>query len=245
MAMIAETQDDVDRMGRVISNLLSRSVDAIITTAARKGTERVLRKAYDQVPVVLADRSLVGGGLFTVAPDDVLGGRLAAQHLIELGHTSLVEIAGPADVSSFERRSTGFRQAAASAGVEVAEVADTAIEPTVAEGRRIARAILDTQSNVTCFFAHNDLMALGVLDVLNERGLRCPEDVSVVGYDDLPLTAYTTPALTTVRLPGYQLGRMAAEIAVSLSEADGDPTDLTIAPTLVERESTGPPPGLG
>ncbi len=63
----------------------------------------------------------------------------------------------------------------------------------------------------------------------------------MVGYDDMPLTAYTTPPLTTVRLPGYQLGRMAAEIAVSLSEADGDPTDLTIAPSLVERESTGPP----
>lgn len=241
MALIAETQDDVDRMGRVISNLLSRSVDAIITTAARKGTERILRKAYTQVPVVLADRSLVGAGLFTVAPDDVLGGRLAAQHLIELGHTALAEIAGPADVSSFERRSSGFRQAAVTAGVETIEVGDTAIEPTVSEGRRLARILFDGPTRVTGAFAHNDLLALGVLDVLNERDLGCPGDVSVVGYDDMPLTAYTTPPLTTVRLPGYQLGRMAAEIAVSLSESDGEPTDLTIAPSLVVRESTGPP----
>jgi len=241
MALIAETQDDVDRMGRVISNLLSRSVDAIITTAARKGTERLLRKAYAQVPVVLADRSLVGGGLFTVAPDDLLGGQLAGKHLTDLGHRTVAEVAGPSDVSSFERRSSGFRQAAEAAGARVIEAGDTAIEPTVPEGRRIARLIFDGQETVTGVFAHNDLMALGVLDVLHERSLRCPEDVSVVGYDDLPLTAYTTPPLTTVRLPGYQLGRMAAEIAVSLSEAEGDPTDLTIAPTLVERDSTGPP----
>ena len=94
----------------------------------------------------------------------------------------------------------------------------------------------------SAIFAQNDLMALGVLDALNEAGISCPEEVSIVGYDDLPLTAYTSPSLTTVRLPGYHLGRMAAEMAVALSEDPvADSSDLTIAPSLVVRKSSAAP----
>lgn len=243
MALIAETQDDVDRMGRVLSHLISRSVDAIITTAARRGTERVLKKAYYQVPVVLADRSLPGAGFPTVAPDDVFGGRLAAEHLLSLGHTRLAQMAGPADISSFERRSAGFKAAVDAAGAELIDPGETAREPSIAEGRRLTQHLIERGNVPTAMFAQNDLMALGMLDALKELGFACPEEVSIVGYDDLPLTAYTNPSLTTVRLPGYHLGRMAAEVAVSLSEdPQAEASDLTIAPTLVIRMSSAPPP---
>ncbi|HLF42605.1 MAG TPA: LacI family DNA-binding transcriptional regulator [Acidimicrobiia bacterium] len=242
MALIAETQDDVDRMGRVLSHLISRSVDAIITTAARRGTERVLKKAFYQVPLVLADRSLQGAGFPTVAPDDVLGGRLAAEHLLSLGHTRLAQLSGPDDISSFERRSAGFRSAIEAAGAELIDPGENAREPSVAEGRRLATHMIESGKAPTGIFAQNDLMALGALDALNELGFACPEEMSIVGYDDLPLTAYTSPPLTTVRLPGYHLGRMAAEVAVSLSEdPHAEASDLTIAPTLVIRMSSAPP----
>jgi LacI family transcriptional regulator len=242
MTLIAETQDDVDRMGRVLNNLIGRSVDAIITTAARRGTERILKKAYNQVPVVLADRSLVGAGLHTVAPDDILGGRLAAEHLLELGHTRLAQLTGPLDISSFERRTEGFRQAVSLAGATLIDIGEDAREPSVSEGRRLTMALMGGDEIPTAIFAHNDLMALGVLDALAEQGFACPEAISLVGYDDLPLTAYTSPPLTTIRLPAYHLGRMAAEMAVALSEDPvSDASDLNIAPSLVVRGSTAAP----
>jgi LacI family transcriptional regulator len=242
MALIAETQDDVDRMGRVVTHLFSRSVDAIISTAARKGTETILHGAYRHVPVVLADRSLPGSGLRTVAPDDLLGGRLVAEHLLDLGHRRVGQLAGPRGVSSFERRTIGFRTAIEERGGEVIDAGEVARDPTVEEGRKLMAMLLRRGVLPTAIFAQNDLMALGALDTVNRANHRCPVDISIVGYDDLPLTAFTSPPLTTVRLPGYQLGRMAAEMAVALTEdMSSYITDLTLAPSLIVRESTAPP----
>ncbi|HEX9853763.1 MAG TPA: LacI family DNA-binding transcriptional regulator [Acidimicrobiia bacterium] len=241
MALIAETQDDIDRMGRVLNHLFSRSVDAIITTAARNGTEAVLNKAYRRVPVVLADRSLPGSDLRTVAPDDVLGARLVAAHLVELGHRRIALLRGPSGVSSFERRTDGFREAIEAAGAELVDLDDEAADPSIQEGRRLAGHILLLEERPTALFAENDLMAVGALDRLSHSGVRCPEDMSIVGYDDLQLTEFTSPPLTTVRLPGYQLGRFAAEMAVSLSEDETiEVTDLTLSPSLVVRGSSAP-----
>lgn len=241
MALIAETQDDRDRMARVVGHLLGRNVDAIICTGARQGSDRLLRKTFDQIPVVLVDRTLEGSGLSTVAPDDVAGGRLAARHLLELGHLRLAQIEGPDDISSFRRRSAGFVAEVAEWSGELAKVGDVALEPTVEEGRRLTELILDEDDPPTAIFAQNDLMALGVLAALKERRLTCPDDISLVGYDDLPFTGFTSPPLTTIHLPGYQLGRMAAEVAVAMSE---DPShqvsDLTVTPRVTLRSSTAP-----
>jgi LacI family transcriptional regulator len=223
----------------VVTHLFSRSVDAIISTAARKGTETILNGAYRQVPVVLADRSLPGSGLRTVAPDDLHGGRLVAEHLLALGHRRVAQLVGPAGVSSFERRTVGFRTAVSEGGGEVIDIGAIARDPTVDEGRKLTRRLLEAGPLPTAVFAQNDLMAVGALDTLNRAGHRCPQDISIVGYDDLPLTAFISPPLTTVRLPGYQLGRMAAEMAVALTEdVSTDITDLTLSPSLVVRAST-------
>jgi LacI family transcriptional regulator len=244
MALVAETQDDADRMARVTGHLLSRNVDAIICTGARQGYDRLLRKTYEQIPVVLVDRMLPGSGLSTVAPDDIVGGRLAARHLLDLGHRRLAQLEGPTDISSFERRSAGFAAEVAEAGAELVEVTDVAVEPSVNEGRRLMSLLLDDRPAPSAVFAQNDFLALGVLAVLRDRGLRCPEDISLIGCDDLPFAEFTSPPLTTVHLPGYQLGRMAAEVAVSMTE---DPSqqasDLTVTPWITIRESTALPPG--
>jgi LacI family transcriptional regulator len=246
MALIAETQDDRDRMERVVRALMSRSVDAIITTGARRGSETILRKVSFQVPVVLADRRLSAPGFPSVSPDDVLGGRLAAQHLLDLGHRRVAQLSGPEDISSFERRYKGFTVAVGDAGAELVELGETAREPSAAEGRRLMERLIERGDPPTGIFAHNDLMALGVLDAMVELGFRCPEEISIVGYDDLPLTAYTSPPLTTVRLPGYHLGRMAAEMAVALTEdPDHEAADLSLPPSLVIRRSTAAPPLRG
>lgn len=241
MALIAETQDDEQRLTRVLDHLQSRRVDAIITTAARAGSHRVLRKAARGIPVVLAVRTLPPSfGFPCISQDDETGGRMAAQHLIGLGHRRLAQLCGPTDVSSFVDRERGFRQAAQDHGVAVVQLSDVAAGPVLEEGRRLARLLLDQIDPLpTALFAHNDLIAMGALEVFAGRGLRCPRDVSIVGFNDSLLAAHTDPPLTTVRLPGYELGRMAAEMALSLIEEPGRPPwTLSLPPSLVVRRST-------
>jgi LacI family transcriptional regulator len=240
MALIAETQDDHGRMSRVLNNLAARRVDAVIVTGARSGDARLLRKSQQQIPIVLAVRDLPGSGLPAITHDDERGGRLAAEHLLELGHRRIAQLAGPRDVSNFEGRGTGFRDRLHDKGIEVLEASDTARRPILAEGRRLMELLLDEHDELpTAIFAHNDLMAFGALEALAKQGIVCPRDIAIIGYNDTPMTAFTDPPITTIRLPGYELGRMAADTAAMLI-TDGEQleTSLSLPPVLVPRAST-------
>jgi len=240
MALIAETRDDHVRMGRVMNNLAARRVDAAIVTGARTGDERLLRRAQQQMPVVLASRYLPGSGIPAIIHDDERGGGLAAEHLLQLGHRRIAQLCGPADISSFHERAVGFRNRLEEDGVVAIEPDQTADRPVLEEGRRLMELFLDQNGELpTAIFVHNDLMAFGALEALGIRGLSCPRDLAIVGYNDTPMTAFTNPPITTVRLPGYELGRMAADTAVMLMEG-GQQTgsSLVLQPVLVPRHST-------
>jgi LacI family transcriptional regulator len=141
-------------------------------------------------------------------------------------------------------RGAGFADEAGRRGTPVLPGDDHAARPDIGEGQRLMERMLagggDPPDGV---FAHNDQMAIGALEALRRRGLRCPEDVRLIGYNDSPLTAYTAPPLSTIRLPGYELGRIAGEVAVSLIEdPDREPPLLSLPPVLVPRaSSTGLP----
>lgn len=240
MALIAESQDDHGRFNRVLEHLVSRRVDAVITTAARTNDERILRKIARQVPVVLAVRSLPGSNLNSVTHDDERGGGLAASHLAELGFARVAQLRGPADISSFVGRASGFVDMAKSHGIEVVETGECAAHPTLAEGRRLMELVLGSGDSLPpAVFAHNDLMAIGALQALSSAGLRCPDHVRVIGYNNTPMTEFTDPPLSTIRLPGYELGRLAADVAEMVTEDPyRQPVELSLPPTLVAREST-------
>lgn len=245
MPMMVESRDSSDRLARVTEHLVDHRVDAIIATAGRTGDLSTLRKVAARVPLVLAVRALPKLQVPTVAHDDVLGGRLAAEHLIGLGHQHLAALVGPDDISSFRERGRGFREAANAAGQSVLEISDVTVLPTIDEGRRLMRLLLDGHSDdlPTGVFVHNDSMAVGALDAAREAGLRCPEDISIVGYNNNPLTGYLNPPLTTIHLPGYELGRMAADTVIAmLDEPDVAQHTVTLPPRLVVRGSTAPPP---
>jgi LacI family transcriptional regulator len=240
MALIAESRDDTARMSRVLDNLAARRVDAVIVTGARTGDERALLRAQQRMPVVLAVRHLPGSGIPAITHDDELGGRMAAEHLLQHGHRRVAQLRGPAEVSSFRERGAGFRRPFDERGIDIIEVDDDAERPVLLEGRRLMQLLLaQHRKPPTAIFAHNDLMAFGALQALAEHGLSCPEDVAIVGYNDTPMTAFTDPPITTVRLPGYELGRMAADTAVRLIDDQGDPgTLVSLSPVLVPRRST-------
>lgn len=247
LPIMAETRDSSDEFTQICDKMLGQRVDGIITTAARYSNRRLLKRVALEVPTVLAVRELRDSGIPTVSHDDVAGGRLAAEHLLSLGHTSTAQLMGPQDIRSFEGRAQGFRDAVALAGASCVEIQGPARLPTVEAGRALLTDLLEHDDRPTAVFAHNDSMAIGALGVLRERGISCPADVSLIGYNDVPLVEHISPPLTTVRLPGYELGRLAAEFLVT--RIDGASTvagnavagNIQIAPELVVRDSTAPP----
>ncbi|HKQ00312.1 MAG TPA: LacI family DNA-binding transcriptional regulator [Actinomycetes bacterium] len=242
MALMTESLDDSHVLQRAVGHLLARQVDGLLLLAVRAGDlDRVLGWA-SRVPVVLAVRSLPGSGVPAVTHDDLGGARLAARYLADLGHRRVVELPGPPDIQPFKDRSDAFAEAAAELGLEALAL-PPAGRPVFEEGRRMMRQALAGGDPATAVFAHNDAMAMGAVRALREAGLQCPGDISVVGYNDVPMADCLDPPLTTIRLNGDQVGRRAGEAV--LAAIRGLPTSGNSQPEpaeLVVRASAGPPP---
>lgn len=244
LGLIIETPDGADRTEPALATLRRRRVDGIVSTAARSADSLPLRKfAARGIPVVLALRWTAESGLPRVLSDDYLGGMLAARHLTDLGHTRVLQIPGPLDTMPFSERSRGFQDALSQAGLKPISHDQVAQTPNVGEGLRMMRELLadGTASPASAVFAHNDLLAIGAIDAITEAGLRCPEDVSVIGFNDDELTEHLAPALSTVRMPVDELGRIAAQRIVQEIAGQGELADVvTLTPELVVRDSTAP-----
>jgi LacI family transcriptional regulator len=243
--IIAETEDDADTFRRAVWELLGRRVDALVIAAARLGDRSFIKELVaTKVPLVLASRRLPGLDVPSVVHDGVLGGQLAAEHLAQLGHRVVAQISGPADIQSFVDRGVAFRAAANALEMRVVGVEPRATRSYLEEGRRQMSDLLNRSPLPTAAFAHNDLMAIGALDAIRAGGLRCPEDISVVGHDDAPLVDHICPPLTTIRTRGEELGRLAGEMVVkALRTPEEPPQSVALQPTLVIRESTAPRDG--
>jgi len=241
MAVIAETQDEPARFEHVLEHLASRRVDALITSSARLGdVETLTAFAKREVPVVLVVRNLPDSGLPCVHADDRRGGELAAGYLAELGHRDLVQLRGPQDMLPFIDRGEGFDARTAELGVEAIDLDESASAPTYEEGQRLMVHVLAGRTRKpTAIFAHNDPMAIGALDVLVRSGLRCPDDVSIVGFNDNDFTEHVAPPLSTIRIDAYEMGRRAGDLAIRLVE-DGltSAPNVVIPPLLIPRAST-------
>lgn len=238
MPMIAETEDDHDRFANILDHMLSRRVDAMIVMSARSADRQVLESAGRILPIVVAGRPLDGTTLPEVVVDEYAGGRLIAEHFAESGHSLVAQLRGPLDVANFPRRDAGFTAACHEHGLEQVLVPETATLPVIAEGRRIMEALISTTNNrPTAIFAHNDLMALGALSRLREEGIRVPDDLSLAGYNDLPMVGHISPSLTTVNYPGKDVGRLAGEMILRLLGGE-QVESCTLKPELVVREST-------
>jgi LacI family transcriptional regulator len=245
MTLISETQFDAARLERIVSHLISRRVDAMIMTAARPRDAPTLRWIRRQgIPLVLAIQTVPGIRLPACTNDDHLGGVMAAQHLLSLGHRRLAQLRGPMEFSSCFLRAQGFSKTVAAARAVEVVVRSTALRGSPELGGALMRELLDKKGGLaTGIFAHHDLTAFGALTAAEERGLRCPRDLSIVGYHDLPHVDRIAPPLTSIRQPREELGRIAAEILVALLANPGrPPAPRMVRPTLVVRQSTGPPP---
>jgi LacI family transcriptional regulator len=239
-AMVVSTRDDPEVQRRRARLLLGHRVDGLIVADARIDDPYMVEIAERGVPVLLVNRA--HPGLPSVTCDDLLGGRLAAEHLIDLGHRRFGVVAGMPYSVSLANRVSGFRAAARERGIEIPD--DRVVPSTIypAAGREAGAQLLDLPDPPTAFFVVNDAAAIGLLGLLRERGLSVGEDVSVVGYNDIPEAAELHVPLTTVRNPMLEMGSLAATEAMRLINGQVVESQ-TLRPSLVVRASTGPAAG--
>lgn len=245
-SIIADTDNDARREVDSIAALRARQVDGLLVASAHREDDAVTSTVEEGVPLVLVNRRAEGAAIPTVASDDRSGIEQAVRHLVGLGHAAIAHLPGPAWLSTGFERARAFRHYMAELGGDLsAELSEECGTYSVAEGARAARAVLD-RTSPTAVLAGNDQIAVGVLDVLRERGLRCPEDVSLVGYNDMTFMDKLSPPLTTIRVPHAAIGVEAAQILLRwLTVGPPGPSTVTLPVELVVRGSTAPPRRLG
>ena len=221
---------------RCLAVLQSRRVDGIIVLTGRLSDQALIAYAKSQ-PLVVTGRTLKAPGLFALNFDNFEGGRLATQHLIHLGHQRIAFITGDPGHPDATERLRGYRAALEAAGIAFDEALVVPGEYHELSGLLAVDRLLETRQRFTAIFAANDQMAIGAALGLQRRSLRVPEDVSIVGFDDLPTSQYAIPPLTSVQQPAYELGRLAASAMLQLL-TDAKPSVEVPAPRLVARESS-------
>ncbi len=226
---------------RCIDVLRSRRVDGIIVLTGRI-SDAALKACAKALPVVVTGRKLKAPGLFSLHFDNFEGGRLATQHLIQLGHRRIAFITGdPAHADSTERL-RGYRGALEAAGIVFDPALVVPGEYHEVNGLLAVDRLVESRQRFTAIFAANDQMAFGAALGLQRRSLRVPDDVSLVGFDDLPTSQYAIPPLSTVHQPAYEMGRLAATAMLEMLSGV-KPTAELAAPRFVARESSRRLPG--
>ena len=242
-AFIVNTDNDPDHERAVVGSLRSRQVEGLIVATARVD-HRLLVELHEQgATMVLVNRRVPGVDIPSVTPDDATGVTLAVEHLAGLGHRRILHVAGPKTTSTGLLRARAFEASVRDLGLD--QDSDLVV-PTEQwsedEGARALRAALDSGTEFTAVVAGNDLIALGCYAVFEERGISCPGDVSVVGFNDMPFLDKLRSPLTTIRTPHHQIGVEAGRMLLEFIEEPERPSRSVLLPvSLVVRGSTGPP----
>lgn len=231
-----------DREIAYLNRLEQQRVQGILITPVNPDGAALDELPRRGTPVVIVDRTRSANTHCSVAVDDVLGGELAVTHLLELGHRRIAYIGGPDSLGQVRDRRRGAQKAIAEAGIDpnnLVDLSTTAL--TVAEGRNAGERLagLPSATRPTAAFCANDLLALGLLQQCVSLRMNVPDDVAIVGYDDIEFAAAAAVPLTSVRQPRAQLGRAAAELLLQeTSDPNHQHQQVVFTPELVVRTST-------
>jgi LacI family transcriptional regulator len=240
VALIGNTDADAGRERTLFEQMRARHVDGFVLATATLHDWLLAEAAAADVPVVLMNRLAPEYNLPSVSVDNEQGARMAVSHLARLGHTRIAHIAGPQEASTALGRLRGFRDGMAAHKLEVDEsLIAYADRYTVEEGARCGRELLARYPGFTAIAAANDMLAVGCYTALDERSVQCPDDISLIGFNDMPFIDRLKPPLTTVRFPHYQLGTEAAHLLLErINGGEGPVKILYLAPELIVRGST-------
>lgn len=214
-ALIVSGHWNPDEEAERVGLLMARKVDGIIIVSGNIPDEQIVRFS-EHVPMVATGHGCESDRLRAIRVDNVWGGYRATKHLIELGHRQIAHIAGIPTLTDATDRLTGYKQALEEAGIPYNDALVVQGDFRESGGLLCANQLLDRGVPFTALFAANDQTAYGARLAFFRRGIRVPDDISLIGFDDLPGSPYTTPPLTTIRQPVYEIGRMAAAAMLAL-----------------------------
>jgi DNA-binding LacI/PurR family transcriptional regulator len=239
--VLYNTHDDIEREAQYMRTAIERWVDGVVFVSAKDQMTSLTALRAAGIPSVAIDRIPEDYDGPSVTLDNLAAGRLAAEHLLSLGHTRLGHIAGP-QLQLSRERADGFCTAAGSRGIEPV-VCPSAAGWECEYGLAAMECFLGMEDRPTAIFAANDRMAIGAMQAAYRAGLRVPEQLSVIGLDDIELAAYQIPPLTTIRQSFAQLARLGVQLLLDvLGGQEPDEPQIVLTPELVVRSSTAPAP---
>lgn len=245
VTLIANAGNDPGRERERVAALQGRRCDGYILASATLDGDASTPLISAAAPVVLVNRETGGAALPRVSSDDRAGVAAAMSHLAGLGHRVIAHLTGPPNLSVVRIRAEAFRACAGSLGLDPAGVTVRHCPAlTAADARDAALEVLTRDPAITALLAGNDLMAMGCYAAIQQLGRSCPGDISVIGYNDMPSVEWWRPALTTVRIPQYDIGREAARLLLArIDQRPDQPAEQVLLPVeLIVRSSTAPCP---
>jgi DNA-binding LacI/PurR family transcriptional regulator len=241
--MLATSAGDPDREIKIVRVFEERRVDGVVLTGgSHLGAEHAPLLAAMKIPVVVMNGQRTADFAYSVVVDNVAAGHAAVRFLAQLGHKRIAYIGDRFGCESNDARQTGYRQGLAAHDLpylpDLVLVGDAQPE----SGMLAMEHLLSVPEPPTAVFCYDDMTALGALSAISRHNLRVPEDISVVGFDDLLMASYTQPPLTTIRQPKRLMGRLAGETLFNLFAGTRPPDTRTLPTELIVRASTAPPP---
>ena len=237
--VLCNTEGDEQRMNRNLETLMQKRVDGLLLlcTETHQPSAEIVQR-YPSIPTVMMDWAPFDGDSDIIQDNSLLGGDMATQYLLDKGYTRIACIAGPLDKPPARLRLEGYQRAMARAGIVVDEGYTVISDFEFGGGLRAMQALLAHPERPQAVFIGNDAMAVGAYQARYQAGLRIPEDVAVVGYDDIELARYMTPPLTTVHQPKDELGELAIDVLIHRMAQPGQAQQrVQLTPELVIRGS--------
>ena len=243
IAILADSDNDQKNETAIVQSLMSRNVDGLILATAHRLDAVVSTIVEDHVPLVLVNRTIDTHSVTAVINDDEHGIGLAVSHLVGLGHKSIAYLGGPQDTSTGHDRFLAFKKLMRAGSFKShSDLILNCNAFTEAEGHRGFLSILDKRRKFTAVIAANDLLALGCYDAMAERGLSCPADISVTGFNDMPFMNRLSPPLTSLRIPHGEIGSQAATLLLErIRNVESKVRTVNLLPELIVRASTAAP----
>lgn len=244
-SIIVNTDSQPEREHRLANILRERGVDGLIHAAVLRDDPKIDALAAQGTPVVTANRSIDSPEIPAVINDDAHGIHLMLRHLHDMGHRRIAHIAGPQELSTGKIRFEAYLDAARGLGLDLPpQSIAMAVRFDEKEGYRCAQGLLDAGLPFTAILCANDRLALGAIALLRSRGIDCPRQVSVTGFNDMPMLDLISPSLTTIRIQQFEVGQVSARILLQImTDRDSTPPKETVLPVqLVRRASVAPAP---
>ncbi|HYQ59132.1 MAG TPA: LacI family DNA-binding transcriptional regulator [Draconibacterium sp.] len=240
---ISQSNDNYEKESKIAHTLFANRVDGLILSIGMQTKTFDHLKLFSErnIPIVFFDRVVNEIPSHKIVVDDYGGAYRATQHLIEQGRTRIAHIGGPLNLQIYSKRETGYRQALADAGLEINDDYILHNSLTREDGFRAIRKILAKKQRPDAIFCANDTTALSSIIYLQEKGIKIPEDIAIVGFSNEPYSELVTPSISTVRQPGFEMGQKAAELIIKQIATKGKPQayqTITMDTELIVRRSS-------